>query len=57
MTPPTAALQRHVSIRQANDSVRVLRTLMLWREWEAARTGHFIVLLVSLGIAFSIPKQ
>jgi uncharacterized protein involved in exopolysaccharide biosynthesis len=57
MTPPAAALQRHVNIRRADDSVWVVRTLLLWKERKLLARVTGIALLVSLGIAFSIPKQ
>ena len=57
MTPPAAALQRHVSIRHADDSAWVVRTLLLWRNRQLLARVTGIALLVSLAIAFSIPKQ
>lgn len=57
MTPPAAALHRHVSIRHAVDSAWVFRTLLLWRHRRLLARVTAIALLVSLGIAFSIPKQ
>ena len=57
VTPPVAALHRQVSIRHADDSAWVMRTLLLWRRRRLLARVTGIALLVSLGIAFSIPKQ
>ena len=57
MTPPAATLQRHVSIRHAGDSAWVQRTLVLWRERRLLIRVAGIALVVSLFIAFSLPKQ
>ena len=57
MTPPAAALQRHVSIRHADDSAWVARTLLLWRNRRLLARVTGVALLLSLAIAFSIPKQ
>jgi len=57
VTPPAGILDRHVSMRHAEDSAWVLRTLLLWRERRLLSRVTGIALLVSLAIAFSIPKQ
>lgn len=57
MTPPATALQRHVSFRRAEDSPWVPRTLLLWRNRKLLARVTGIALLLSLAIAFSIPKQ
>ncbi|HTM15697.1 MAG TPA: Wzz/FepE/Etk N-terminal domain-containing protein [Terracidiphilus sp.] len=57
VTPPAATLQRHVSIRRAEDSAWVVRTLLLWRNRRLLARVTGIALLLSLAIAFSIPKQ
>jgi len=57
MTPPSATLQRHASIRQAEESVWISRTLLLWKHRRPLARVTGISLLMSLAIAFSIPKQ
>ena len=57
MTPPAATLQRHVSIRHPEDSAWIARTLLLWRRRGLLARVTGIALLISLGLAFSIPKQ
>ncbi|MBS1806346.1 MAG: lipopolysaccharide biosynthesis protein [Acidobacteria bacterium] len=46
-----------MSIRHAEDSAWVLRTLLLWRERRLLARITGIALVLSLAIAFSIPKQ
>ena len=57
MTPPAATLPRTVSIRTLEDSTWIPRTLLLWRNRRLLFRVTATALLVSLGIAFSIPKQ
>lgn len=57
MTPPAVALQRHMKVELSHDTAWVSRALLLWRNRRLLVRVTVTALLVSLGLAFSIPKQ
>lgn len=57
MTPPSAALERHIHIEPPPDAAWASRVLLLWRRRHLLAQVTGTALLLGLAVAFLIPKQ